>query len=194
MKRLRSAIVRGPSATLADVTTPRIDPGNFRQLGPFNWVFSKGAARVIGVPDAHIFSTLGRAKGLFRGWLYFSSRMMPFGRLPRHHSEMVIIRTAHLRTCQYELDHHKRLGRRAGIDDAEFERILAGPDADWSALEAALLRGVDELVANKDLGDATWKELASHFDERELIEFVLLVGQYDSLATTIGTLRIQRDF
>jgi len=179
---------------LAEVTTPRIEPGNLRQLGPFNWVFSIGAARVIGVPDAHIFSTLGRAKGLFRGWLHFSSRMMPFGKLSRHHAEMVIIRTAHLRNCQYELDHHKRLGGRAGIDDTEFSRILAGPDADWTDQEAALLRGVDELVQTKDLSDTTWKELSSHLDERRLIEFVLLVGQYDSLATTIGTLRIQRDF
>ena len=107
---------------------------------------------------------------------------------------MVIIRTAHLRDCQYELDHHKRLGRRAGIDAAEFDRILAGPDAGWTDLEGALLRGVDELVQTKDLSDTTWTELASHLDERELIEFVLLVGQYDSLATTIGTLRVQRDF
>ncbi|MFP3467743.1 carboxymuconolactone decarboxylase family protein, partial [Leifsonia sp. SIMBA_070] len=82
---------------------------------------------------------------------------------------MVIIRTAHLRHCQYELDHHKRLGGRAGIDDTEFARILAGPDAGWTEAEAALLRGVDELVETKDLSDTTWKELSSHLDERQLI-------------------------
>lgn len=176
------------------MSSPRIAPGTFRQLGPFNWVFSKGAARAIGVSDAHIFSTLGRAKGLFQGWLHFSSRMMPFGKLPRHHTELVIIRTAHLRSCEYELDHHKRLGRRAGIDEAEFSQILQGPDAGWSGIELALLRAVDELVGTKDLSDVTWNALADHLDDRQLIEFVLLVGQYDSLATTIGTLRIERDF
>jgi AhpD family alkylhydroperoxidase len=176
------------------VSPQRIAPGNLRQLGPFNWVFSKAAARVLGIADMHLFSTLGRGKGLFQAWLHYSGRMMPFGKLPRHDTELVIIRTAHLRTCRYELDHHKRLGKRAGIDEAEFSRILQGPDAGWSGRDLALLRAVDELVGTKDLGDVTWNELTAHLDDRQLIEFVLLVGQYDSLATTIETLRIERDF
>jgi alkylhydroperoxidase family enzyme len=175
------------------VTSQRIDPGNLRQLGLFNWVFSKVAARTLGLSDMHLFSTLGRGKGLFRGWLHYSAGMMPFGSLARHDTELVIIRTAHLRNSEYELDHHKRLGKRAGIDEAEFARIRQGPDAGWSGKELALLRAVDELVGTKDLSDLTWKELSAHLDDRRLIEFVMLVGQYDSLATTIGTLRIERD-
>lgn len=175
------------------MTSQRIDPGNLRQLGLFNWVFSKVAARTLGLSDMHLFSTLGRGKGLFRGWLHYSAGMMPFGSLARHDTELVIIRTAHLRSSEYELDHHKRLGKRAGIDEAEFARIRQGPDAGWSGKELALLRAVDELVGTKDLSDLTWKELSAHLDDRRLIEFVMLVGQYDSLATTIGTLRIERD-
>ena len=52
------------------MSSQRIDPGNLRQLGPFNWVISKGAARTLGLSDMHLFSTLGRGKGLFRGWLH----------------------------------------------------------------------------------------------------------------------------
>jgi AhpD family alkylhydroperoxidase len=173
--------------------TPRVAPGGFRELGPVNFVFARGAARAIGVDDAHIFSTLGRAKGLFRGWLHFSGRLMPFGVLPRKDSEMVIIRVAHLRECDYELDHHRRLGRRAGITADEFDRILEGPDAGWGDRERAILRAVDELVENKDVSDIAWQALSRHLDDRKLIGFTLLVGQYDSLATTIHTLRIQRD-
>lgn len=175
------------------MSSQRIDPGNLRQLGPFNWVFSRVSARALGLSDMHLFSTLGRGKGLFRGWLHYSATMMPFGSLARHDTELVIIRTAHLRSCGYELDHHKRLGKRAGIDEAEFARIRQGPDAGWSGKELALLRAVDELVETKDLSDVTWRELSAHLDDRRLIEFVMLVGQYDSLATTIGTLRIERD-
>lgn len=173
--------------------TPRVAPGGFRELGPVNFVFARGAARVMGVDDAHIFSTLGRAKGLFRGWLHFSSRLMPFGVLPRKDSEMVILRVAHLRHCDYELDHHRRLGRRAGITADEFDRILAGPDAGWGDRERAILRAVDELVETKDVSDIAWQALSRHLDDRKLIGFTLLVGQYDSLATTIHTLRVQRD-
>ncbi|MEO9326594.1 carboxymuconolactone decarboxylase family protein [Gordonia aurantiaca] len=175
------------------MSTPRVAPGGLRELGPFNFAFARGAARVIGVEDAHIFSTLGRAKGLFRAWLHFSGRLMPFGSLPRKDTEMIIIRVAHLRGCEYEIDHHRRLGRRAGITDAEFDRILEGPDAGWGDRERAILRAVDELITGKDVSDTAWAALSRHLDARRLIEFTLLVGQYDSLATTIHTLRIQRD-
>lgn len=175
------------------MSTPRVSPGGFAELGPVNWVVARGAALSIGVDDAHIFSTLGRAKGLFRGWLHFGARLMPFGALSRTDSEMIIIRVAHLRDCAYELDHHRRLGARAGIKGDLFSKVIAGPDAGWGDRERALLTATDELVATKDISDDTWTTLSRHLDESKLVAFVLLVGQYDMLATTIRTLRVQRD-
>ncbi|WP_182357954.1 carboxymuconolactone decarboxylase family protein [Tomitella gaofuii] len=174
---------------------PRIQPGGFRELGVLNWAFCRTASLVTGVPDAHIFSTLGRARGLFRGWLHFSAMMMPFGRIRRRETELVILRVAHLRGCDYEIDHHRRLGARVGIDDAVLQRVFAGPEADgWHPNERALLLAVDQLVLRRDVDDDTWTTVASYFDRRQLIELVMLVGQYDSLATTLGVLRVQRDY
>lgn len=175
------------------MSAPRVEPGSFATLGPFNWLFAKAAARVIGVDDARIFSTLGRSKGLFRGWLHFGARLMPFGSLSRKESEMIIIRVAHVRGCDYELDHHRRLGARAGVTDEMFDRILEGPGAGWGDRERAMLTATDELVTDSDISDQTYAALARHLDERRIINFVLLVGQYDMLATTIGALRIERD-
>jgi AhpD family alkylhydroperoxidase len=175
--------------------TPRIEPGRLRELGPINWAVARAGSKASGVPDMHLFSTLGRAGGLFRGWLFYSGRLMPFGRLPRHDTELVILRVAHVRNCGYEFDHHTRLGRRAGVTPEILDRVRTGPSADgWSAKHRALLTAVDQLVETDDIDDAIWAELAQHYDERRLIEIVLLVTQYDGLATTIGTLRIERDF
>jgi AhpD family alkylhydroperoxidase len=146
------------------------------------------------LPELRLFTTLGRTKGLYRGWMFYSSKMMPFGSLARADCEMVIIRVATLRNCQYELDHHKRLGKRAGLDDALQAAIIGGPDSDGlDDRQRAILCAVDELVATKDIGDSAWAAAAEYLGERQLIELVLLIGQYDSLATTIGTLRIERD-
>lgn len=175
------------------MSTPRITPGSFGDLGPINWLLVRAISAGAGTSDAHIFSTLGRSKGLFRGWLHFSSRMMPFGELSRRESEMIIIRVAHLRGSDYELDHHRRLGAKAGINAEAFEQILEGPDAGWGDRERTLLLAVDELVNARDLSDATWDALRRHLTERKAIAFTLLVGQYDMLATTISTLRIERD-
>ncbi|UGT39344.1 carboxymuconolactone decarboxylase family protein [Nocardia yamanashiensis] len=175
-------------------TQPRIAPGRLRELGPVNWVVWQVLSRAAGTEDAHLFSTLGRTGGLFRGWLHFSGRLMPGGRLPRYETELVIIRVAHLRGCEYEMDHHIRLGKRAGVTQPILDRLREGPSAaGWTDKERALLTAVDQLVGTRDLDDTAWRELAVHYDERRLIEIVLLTNQYEGLASTITALRIQTD-
>ncbi|MBL1075837.1 carboxymuconolactone decarboxylase family protein [Nocardia sp. 2] len=173
---------------------PRIAPGRLRELGPVNWVVWQVLSRAAGTDDAHLFSTLGQAKGIFRGWLHYSGRLMPGGKLRRYETELVILRVAHLRQCQYEMDHHIRLGKRAGVTQEILERVRSGPGAPgWSAKEQALLAAVDELVTTRDLSDDAWKSLSEQFSEPKLIEIVLLVNQYEGLASTITALRIQPD-
>jgi AhpD family alkylhydroperoxidase len=177
------------------MTSPRIPPGGLRELGLINWLLCRVLSRGAGVRDAHLFSTLARQRGLFRGWLHFAGRLMPGGKLTRHESELVILRVAHLRGCQYELDHHVRIGRRCGVDSVVLERVFAGPDAPgWSDRHRALLAAADALVTTRDLGDAEWAALADHYAEPQRIELCLLVGHYELLATTIAALRISRDF
>lgn len=175
--------------------SPRITPGSFRELGPFNWLLCKVLSRAAGARDVHLFSTLGQQRGLFRAWLRFSARMMPGGKLPRHETELVILRVANLRSCQYELDHHVRIGRRFGVTPELAARVALGPDAQgWSERHRSLLAAVDALVRSKDIDDATWATLVQHYDTPQRIELCLLVGQYEMLATAITTLRIARDF
>ncbi len=50
---------------------------------------------------------------------------MPGGKLPRIDTELVILRVAAVRGSDYEFDHHTLLGRRAGLADADIERVRA---------------------------------------------------------------------
>lgn len=178
-------------------TGPRIRPGSRAEAGWFAWSFSHVAGRVTGTTPPNLFLTLGRHHRLFRGWLRFAGRLMPGGRLPRRETELVILRVAHLRGCAYEWEHHRRLGRRAGVTAFDLDRIAVdGPVpavARWSRREAVVLRAVDELHDVGDLSDTSWTALRQHLDEREAIELLLLAGHYEMLATTINTLRIEPD-
>ncbi|MDJ0395967.1 carboxymuconolactone decarboxylase family protein [Rhodococcus sp. G-MC3] len=177
------------------MTTPRIPTGSFKNLGPVNWVLWRILSKAAGAPDAHLFSTLGRTKGLFRGWLFYSGKLMPGGRISRKETELVINRVAFLRDCGYEMDHHSRIGRRFGVTKELLAQVHEGPAAaGLSPRYRTILGATDELLETKNLSDETWAGLAGEFDQRQLIEFLLLVSQYDGLATTIGTLRIERDF
>jgi AhpD family alkylhydroperoxidase len=174
--------------------TARIGPGSRRDLGLPIWVFSRLAGRATRTGPPAIFTTLGRGRGLVWGWLHFAGRLMPGGRLPRRETELVILRVATIRDCAYELEHHERQGRRACVTAADVERVRAGSAADgWQRHERLLMRVTEELLATRDLDDTLWSELRAAYDERTVIEILLLVGHYDMLATTLGTLRLEPD-
>jgi AhpD family alkylhydroperoxidase len=176
------------------VTTARVAPGGRREVGLFTWVLSHVAGRTAGTGPLNLFLTLGRHRRLFLGWLWFAGRLMPGGSLPRRESELVILRVAHLRASAYELAHHERLGRRAGLDRAALARAAEGSTAvGWTDRERALLETVEALHAGGDLDDEAWASLRRHLDEREAIELLMLAGHYQMLATTIAALRIQPD-
>ncbi len=172
----------------------RIAPGTVRDLGPLIWAFARIAGRATGTQPPAIFTTLGRGRGLFWGWLHFAGKLMPGGKLPRRETELVILRVAVLRGCDYEFEHHVRLGRRAGVDAEDVERIRVGSTSEgWQPHERLLMRITEELIGTRDLTDSTWGELRASYDERTAIELLLLIGHYDMLATTLMTLRIAPD-
>jgi AhpD family alkylhydroperoxidase len=174
----------------------RIPSGRFRELGPINWVFAKLSARTVGAPEMHLFTILGQRQVLYWTWLFFSARLLR-GRLSRVDTELVILRVAHLRSCEYELQHHRRIARRAGLDEGIQAAIFAWPDVPkgdaLSARQRALLAAADEFVKDRTVTSATWQQLAGHLDRRQLIEFCMLASQYDGLAATISTLDIPLD-
>ena len=173
---------------------PRISPGDRRDVGVVSWVIATISGRVAGTGPPNLFMTLGRHRRLFFGWLHFAGRLMPGGRLPRRDTELVILRTAHLRDCQYEFEHHRHLAGKAGVSATEIDRLTSDPGApEWSARERALLAACDELHREQDLSDSSWRALSEHLDDRSIIELVLLVGHYQMLATFIATLRVEPD-
>jgi len=157
--------------------------------------FAALAGRVTGTEAPAVFRTLGRHRRLFWGWLHFAGRLMPGGRLARREAELVILRVAALLGSEYELTQHRRLGRRAGLSADEVAVAEREQDAATalSERERLALRAADELVADQDVSDALWAELARVFDEKERIELVMLVAHYAMLATVLKAFRVEPD-
>jgi len=173
---------------------PRVEPGTWREVGPVIAAFAAVAGRVTGTTPPAVFLTLGRHRRLFWGWLHFAGRLMPGGRLARREAELVILRVASLLGSEYELNQHRRLGRRAGLSVEEVAVAEGDPAAErLSARETLALRVAEEMVADQDISDVLWAELGRLFDDRERIELVLLVGHYAMLATVLKAFRVQPD-
>jgi len=176
----------------------RIPSGRLRQLGPINWVIAKLAARKMRAPEMHLFTALGQRQFLFWAWSIYGGRVL-HGRLPRVDTELVILRVGHLRSSEYELQHHRRMAREEGLDAGIQAAIFAWPDplleaaGKLSARQRALLQATDEFVKDRTVTAATWQQLAGHLNRRKLIEFCLLASYYDGLAATISALDIPLD-
>jgi alkylhydroperoxidase family enzyme len=176
------------------MTVARIAPATGRELSPVNAVITRVLGIATGTGPPNLFTTLARHRRMFRPWLRFAARLMPFGVLPRRDAELVILRVAHLCGCTYEWQHHVRLAGRLGFTAAHLDDIRTGADAPrWTARQAVLLRATDELHASTRWSDATWQELSGQLTERELIELPMLVGHYVMLAMTVNGLQIQPD-
>jgi alkylhydroperoxidase family enzyme len=179
----------------APTVTPRIAPGGRRELGLFGWLFCKLAARVWKVPEIHLFTVFAQHRRLFWAWASFGEVLLRRGRLTGRDTEVAILRVAHLRKSEYELQQHRRIALERGVDLDTQTALFAWPAADGlSPRNQALLTGVDELVATRTLSDESWQRLAAYFDRRQLMEFVMLVAQYDGLAMWLNTLGVPMDY
>jgi alkylhydroperoxidase family enzyme len=175
------------------MTVPRIPP-----LPPAEWdgelreqleVLSAAWGRPL-----NIFGTVAHHPVLFRRWMAFGTQVLLRSALPPRERELVILRVGWRCRAPYEWGQHVVIARDSGVTDEEIARVGAGPDAPgWSPVEAALLRAADELHDDKMVSDRTWSLLQAHFDARQLLDLLFLVGQYEMVAGVLNSLRVQRD-
>lgn len=122
----------------------------------------------------------------FVGHVLFGSTLTPRDR------ELLVLRVAALRNATYEWEQHVVLAGDAGLSPDEIARVANGPDADgWSTRDQALVRAVDELIADARIGDATWEAL--ELDDQQRMDLVFTVGAYEVLAMAFKTFDVELD-
>src|SRR4051812_2237621 len=174
-------------------TSPRIPPLATDEMSDDQRELVGGAAPMTG-PASNIFATLVRHPGLFRKWMPFGGKLLGGGKLPARDREVLILRTGWNTQAPYEWGQHARIGRQSGLTDEEIARIPKGPAAEgWSELDALLLTAADELHDDSCLNDGTWAALTKHYDEMQMIELPMLVGQYHMVAYALNSLGVQRE-
>ena len=138
--------------------------------------------------DMHLFTTLAHHPRLLKRWSAFGGLLLAGGVLPVRDREVLILRTAANCGADYEWGHHLTIGRATGLTDGEMAALATG---DGGATDALLVRAADELHASSVIGDDTWAELAERYDEAQLIELCMVVGQYHLVAFTLRSLGVQ---
>src|SRR6478609_8144331 len=131
---------------------------------------------------------LAQAFHTFNGHILFASTLSPRQR------ELLVLRVAAVRRSDYEWAQHAILAGDAGVEPEEVARVAEGPDAPgWSAIDQAMVRAVDELLADAAVADSTWEVLAGALDEQQLMDLVFTVGAYEVLAMAFRSFGVEMD-
>lgn len=188
-----------------DSTEPRIPPlpprewpptmrealGAIRPPNPRHPYPSQDAGRPKGRNALGLFARhpeLAHAFHTFNGHIQFATT------LTTRQRELLVLRVGAVRDAEYEWKQHVVLGLDAGLTHDEIARVADGPDAaGWSPLEGAMVRAVDELIRDADLGAETWAVLSAELDHAQLMDLVFTVGAYDTLAMAFRAFRVQVD-
>ncbi len=142
----------------------------------------------------NVLGTLARYPALAQAYHTFNGHVLFATTLSTRQRELLVLRVASVRRCDYEWRQHVVLAGDAGIDADEIAAVATGRDApSWSPLERALVSSVDELLADAAVSDTTWAVLAAELDEHQLMDLVFTVGAYDQLAMAMKSFGIQLD-
>ena len=178
---------RGDSAGL---TQPRIKP-----LAESAWTLDERKAlnnyRLPNGDYPNILTTLAGHPGLFDNYPPFVSRQTT---LPARDREILILRVGWLRGAEFMLGWHTLYARKAGLTEEEIARVAKGPRAPgWDPFDATLLAAADELVGKAFVTDAIWSALATRYDDRQLLDLLFMVGQYDMISMYLKSVGVQLD-
>jgi 4-carboxymuconolactone decarboxylase len=114
------------------------------------------------------------------------------GQLPARERELAVLRIGYLTRAPYEWGEHVDIGKRYGLSAEEVVRVTQGSSAEgWAPHDAAILRGVEELLADQAVSDATYETLAASWTEAQIIEYLVMVGQYIATACLQNSLRVR---
>jgi alkylhydroperoxidase family enzyme len=142
----------------------------------------------------NVLGTLARYPALTRAYHTFNGHVQFATMLSTRQRELLVLRVASLRGCEYEWAQHAVIAGDVGLSAEEIDRVRSGPTANgWSDLERSMLAAVDELIGDATISDTTWAALTTELDEQQLMDLVFTVGAYEVMAMALRSFGVELD-
>lgn len=140
-----------------------------------------------------IMFTMARFPGLWGKIMDLSVQIQgPESVLPVRDRKLAILRTGWLCQAPFEFGEHVIQSKRAGLSADEIERVIVGSAApEWSDHERAILRAAEELHNGAMICDETWAMLSQTLSDHQLVELLVLIGQFTATAYFQNALRLR---
>ncbi|MGJ5751015.1 alkylhydroperoxidase family enzyme [Streptomyces puniciscabiei] len=176
---------------------PRIEPLSPPYPAPIDRALRRWMPPGVAEEPITLFRVLHRNPELASRMFALGAGLLGHGLLPALDREIVIARVTARAGCAYEWGvHAAAFAGRAGLGPEQL-RATTEPDpmagAAWPPHHRALLDAVDELHDTAHLSAAAWEALRAHYDDAQLLEFLVLAGWYRTISQVANSLLLEAE-
>lgn len=137
-------------------------------------------------PPIDLYRMVAHAPGLLAPFMALGAANFNATQVPPSLREALILRVALHHRSAYEIHHHRRMARDAGLSDEAIDRLLSGASvglADPPVDDAVAL--ADALCVSGEVGSELVRRIVQVHGHRGYVEMSLVVGFYRMVATFI---------
>ncbi len=119
--------------------------------------------------------------------------LLGHGLLPLRDREIVVHRVTGMLGAEHEWGLHATVfAEAAGLTQDQVDAtIMQGCIREaWSESDAQLIDMIDELSKSAQLSDDSWAQLKARYSDEQLVEFIILVGWYRTVASMCNVLQV----
>jgi alkylhydroperoxidase family enzyme len=114
-------------------------------------------------------------------------------RLDSRLRELAILQVGYLARAPYEWSHHIKIGHDFGVTDEDIRALIAETEGRPSQLEPIakhVLKAAREMTNDLAITQATFAELATHFDNEHLVDLVITISFYNAVVRLLASLAV----
>jgi len=146
--------------------------------------------------NLNVYRALANAEKVFTGWMVAGNAALTSPTLPIRLRELVVLRTAYLMDCDYELGQHRDVARTAGVSVDEITAILS--ENDWrtnrfDVNELAVLQLTTELLTSRGVTSETFDRVHRALGSKATVEVLMVINRYAGLALMLNALDVDLD-
>jgi AhpD family alkylhydroperoxidase len=146
--------------------------------------------------NLNVYRALANAEKVFTGWMLAGQAALTSKALPVRLRELVVLRTAYLMDCPYELGQHRDVARTAGVDGDEIAAITS--ESDWhknlfNPVELAVLHLTTELLATRSVSAEVFDRVHKALGSEATVEVLMVISRYSGLALMLNALEVDLD-
>jgi alkylhydroperoxidase family enzyme len=155
---------------------------------------SEAIARHLERTPLSLFRIVAHAQSAFEPWLRYSAALLRSLELDPLSRELAILQVAHLVESPYEWSQHVAIAKAVGATDAQILAVEADRDAEDASLtdeQKLLLLFSREVILDGAASDRSVTELSERIGPRQVVELLLVLGNYIAIARLIASIGLE---